>query len=97
MPFITQIVKLMMSPASSIDARLRINDSLTINDPSYYGATYLPPTDAGTSHTSILAPKVIRGSSAPEPPPTIPLAPNLVTLAIRSISSIVGIALNLES
>ena len=46
----------MMSPSSSIDARLRINDSSTINDPNYYGATYLPPVDAGTSHTSILAP-----------------------------------------
>ena len=46
----------MMSPESSIDARLHINDSSTVNDPRFYGASFLPPTDAGTSHTSVLAP-----------------------------------------
>ncbi len=34
-----------------------INDSFTVNDPSYYGADiYLPVEDHGTAHASILAP-----------------------------------------
>ena len=46
----------MMSPASSIHAKSDINDSSTVNDPRYYGATFISPTDAGTSHTSVVAP-----------------------------------------
>ena len=46
----------MMSPVSSTRARSQINDSSTVNDPSYYGASFVGPTDAGTSHTSVLAP-----------------------------------------
>ena len=46
----------MMSPVSSIHAKSQINDSSTVNDPSFYGGSFFGPNDAGTSHTSILAP-----------------------------------------
>ena len=46
----------MTKPASSILAKAKINDSSTVNDPNYYGGDFVAPTDAGTSHTSVLAP-----------------------------------------
>ena len=46
----------MRNPISAMRAKQKINDSSTVNDPSFYGGTFLSPTDAGTSHTSVLAP-----------------------------------------
>jgi gamma-glutamyltranspeptidase/glutathione hydrolase/leukotriene-C4 hydrolase len=46
----------MNGPVSSMLAKAKINDSSTVNDPSFYGGAFLAPTDAGTSHTSVLAP-----------------------------------------
>ena len=46
----------MTKPASSILAKAKINDSSTCNEPMCYGGDFVAPTDAGTSHTSVLAP-----------------------------------------
>ncbi len=34
----------------------KINDTFTVNNASYYGGDFWSPSDAGTSHTSVLAP-----------------------------------------
>ena len=46
----------MRQPASAIRAKAKINDSFTNNDPTFYGGAFLGTTDAGTSHTSVIAP-----------------------------------------
>ena len=46
----------MTRPTSAMLAKAKINDTSTVNDPSFYGGAFLAPTDAGTSHTSVLAP-----------------------------------------
>ena len=46
----------MTQRGSAFMAKNKINDSSTVNDPSFYGGAFQIPTDAGTSHTSVLAP-----------------------------------------
>ena len=46
----------MTKPASSILAKAKINETSTSNDPNFYGGDFVAPTDAGTSHTSVVAP-----------------------------------------
>merc|ERR1712018_150180 len=53
---ITQVFNYMTKPASSILAKAKINDTSTSNDPNFYGGDFVAPTDAGTSHTSVVAP-----------------------------------------
>ena len=35
---------------------MKINDSFTVNNASYYGADFYTPEDHGTTHLSVLAP-----------------------------------------
>ena len=42
------------SIAWALEARSKINDSFTSNDPAYYGAVVYVPEDKGTSHVSVL-------------------------------------------
>ena len=47
----------MTSESWALSAYSRINDSYTVNDPSFYGADYYEPAkDHGTAHMAILAP-----------------------------------------
>ena len=52
----SKVFDYMTKTSSSIFAKAKINDSSTVNDPHYYGGDFVAPTDAGTSHTSVLAP-----------------------------------------
>ena len=44
------------SEETAFETFKRINDSITINDPKYYGSDFQLTEDHGTSHTSVLAP-----------------------------------------
>ncbi len=46
----------MTSDSVAYSTFLRINDSQTVNDPSYYGGEFWNPDDQGTSHTCVIAP-----------------------------------------
>ena len=49
-----KLAKNLTSLAWALDARSKINDSFTSNDPEYYGAVVYTPEDRGTSHVSVL-------------------------------------------
>ncbi len=46
----------MTSEAWALNAFSKINDTATVNDPTYYGANYTLVEDHGTSHLSVIAP-----------------------------------------
>ena len=49
-----QLATNLTSEEWALEARMKINDAQTYNDPSYYGAVTYNPEDKGTSHISIL-------------------------------------------
>ena len=51
-----QIVSNLTSDDYAFETYLKINDSYTINNASYYGADWYTPEDHGTTHLSIMAP-----------------------------------------
>jgi gamma-glutamyltranspeptidase/glutathione hydrolase/leukotriene-C4 hydrolase len=40
----------------AMETYLKIDDTFTVNNASYYGADYFTPDDDGTTHLSIIAP-----------------------------------------
>jgi gamma-glutamyltranspeptidase / glutathione hydrolase / leukotriene-C4 hydrolase len=47
-------VRNLSSESYAKDTYLKINDSVTYNDPQFYGAVVYQPEDHGTSHVSVL-------------------------------------------
>ncbi len=54
--YVNELVSNMTSEAWAFSAFSMINDTATVNDPSFYGANYSSVEDHGTSHLSVLAP-----------------------------------------
>jgi len=48
------LVKELLSDCWIKKTRAKINDSVTFNDPNYYGAVTYQTNDHGTSHVSVL-------------------------------------------
>merc|ERR1712223_1791219 len=53
---VQEIVKNLTSDNYAYDTFMKINDTFTVNNASYYGADFYTPEDHGTTHLSVLAP-----------------------------------------
>ena len=56
MNFFFQLVANLTSEELALSTFSRIDDTFTVNNASYYGGEFWNQNDAGTSHTSVVAP-----------------------------------------